>query len=101
MTSRAPPFSRHWHGYDHAVGPGWWRMVRSWAWSPLLIVIVAGTLVACSDGRSAGTSASAAHPRITVVSQNLLHGNACAPDSNRCDLPDRVELFVRQLRDAG
>lgn len=32
-----------------------------------------------------------------VVTQNLLHGTACAADSNRCDLPARVALFTRQL----
>jgi endonuclease/exonuclease/phosphatase family metal-dependent hydrolase len=38
---------------------------------------------------------------VTIVSQNLLHGIACAEDSDRCDLPARVELFVQQLADSG
>jgi endonuclease/exonuclease/phosphatase family metal-dependent hydrolase len=31
------------------------------------------------------------------VSQNLLHGIACAPETDRCRLPQRAELFARQL----
>ena len=34
------------------------------------------------------------------MSINLLHGTACPEDSDRCDLPARVELFARQLADA-
>lgn len=36
-----------------------------------------------------------------IVSQNLLHGIACAPDSDRCDLPARVEVFAGQVGRAG
>lgn len=37
---------------------------------------------------------------VRVVSQNLLHGIACAPDSDRCKLPQRVQLFARQLAES-
>lgn len=57
----------------------------------LLVVALAG----CSDdGGSTPTPESAT---VQVVSQNLLHGTACAEDTNRCDLPARVQLFVDQL----
>jgi endonuclease/exonuclease/phosphatase family metal-dependent hydrolase len=52
------------------------------------------TLVACS---SDGSDAGADKESVRVVTQNLLHGTACPPDSDRCDLPDRVALFTRQL----
>ena len=32
------------------------------------------------------------------MNQNLLHGNACPAESNRCDLSGRVSLFLNQLR---
>jgi endonuclease/exonuclease/phosphatase family metal-dependent hydrolase len=51
------------------------------------------TLSACAS--SGGTPARPAS--VTVLTQNLLHGTACAPDTDRCDLPARVALFARQL----
>ncbi len=36
-----------------------------------------------------------------MVSQNLLHGIACPAESDGCNLPDRVALFMRQLDEAG
>jgi len=57
---------------------------------------------ACSgDDGGDDTAGSTDDPTVTVVSQNLLHGTACPEDSNRCDLPARVDLFVGQLADAG
>jgi endonuclease/exonuclease/phosphatase family metal-dependent hydrolase len=38
---------------------------------------------------------------VRFVSQNILHGIACPADSDACDVDARVELFVRQLADAG
>jgi endonuclease/exonuclease/phosphatase family metal-dependent hydrolase len=38
---------------------------------------------------------------LRVVSQNILHGLACAPDTARCELADRVALFTQQLDDSG
>ena len=67
-------------------------------------LLVALALVAgCSDddGPGDGDAATSEDPTVSVVSQNLLHGTACPEDSNRCDLPARVALFVRQLADAG
>jgi endonuclease/exonuclease/phosphatase family metal-dependent hydrolase len=51
----------------------------------------------------ATVTAPAQPPAATVraVSQNILHGIACAPDSDLCSLPDRVALFTRQLEEAG
>jgi hypothetical protein len=34
------------------------------------------------------------------VTQNILHGSACAPPTDRCNAPARIQLFVRQLADA-
>lgn len=53
----------------------------------------------CSSGGGSGDDARPATVR--VVSQNLLHGIACAPDSDRCDLPARVDLFADELERAA
>lgn len=60
----------------------------------LAVLLFAVTLGGCDsdDGGSATTRAS-----VTVVAQNLLHGIACPSETNRCKLPERVELFARQL----
>ncbi len=52
-----------------------------------------------SDGDDDAAHAAAA--RVEVVSQNLLHGIACPTDSDGCNLPGRVALFVQQLDEAG
>jgi endonuclease/exonuclease/phosphatase family metal-dependent hydrolase len=68
------------------------------------VLLLAGALTACGSGASAvRTSGSTAPKRatVTVVAQNLLHGLACAPATHRCELAKRVELFSRQLQDAG
>jgi endonuclease/exonuclease/phosphatase family metal-dependent hydrolase len=62
-------------------------------------MLVAG-VAACSNDTTEASGSLSSAPRVTVVTQNLLHGTACAPESNRCDLPDRVQLFARQLVDA-
>ncbi len=72
----------------------------------LLAVALLGALglAGCSDdgGGDGGDGGSAADdPSVRVVSLNFLHGTACAEDSNRCDLPARVDLLVDQLADAG
>lgn len=77
-------------------------------------VIVAGLAAGCSGSSQetpapttpapttpASTTPTSAEPTVTVVSQNLLHGIACAEDSDRCELPTRVDLFVQQLASAG
>jgi endonuclease/exonuclease/phosphatase family metal-dependent hydrolase len=38
---------------------------------------------------------------IRIVSQNILHGEACPPETAKCQLADRIALFMRQLRDAS
>jgi len=54
-------------------------------------------LTACSDGnRTTADGAPTSRP-LRIVSQNILHGIACAPDSDQCSLPDRLALFVHQL----
>lgn len=67
------------------------------------LVLVAVVAVACSDDSAdgGGGAGGAEAATVTVVSQNLLHGTACAEDSDRCDLPARVALMVQQLADAG
>jgi endonuclease/exonuclease/phosphatase family metal-dependent hydrolase len=72
------------------VGPGGSVLV-------VILVLAAG----CSGDDRAGGDGAPEDPTVTVVSQNLLHGTACPDDSDRCDLPARVDLFVEQLNDAG
>jgi endonuclease/exonuclease/phosphatase family metal-dependent hydrolase len=71
-------------------------------------VLVAAALVAgCSDDGDDGGDAAdgggggATTGSVHVVSQNLLHGIACAPDTDGCALPARVALFARQLDEGG
>ncbi len=66
----------------------------------LAVLILIGT-VCSSDQTADGQGRSTRTETIRVVNQNLLHGTACAADSNRCDLPGRVALFLRQLAGAG
>jgi endonuclease/exonuclease/phosphatase family metal-dependent hydrolase len=63
-----------------------------------LAVLIAMALSACSG--SGGGNDTATRASATVVTQNILHGIACASDSDRCKLPKRVELFARQLSEA-
>jgi len=65
------------------------------AWSAVLVV--AGLTVGCSGDDGAEVTPQ----QVRVVSQNLLHGVSCPVDSDGCDLPGRVELFLRQLDEAG
>ncbi len=66
------------------------------------MLVVAMTLVvaACSSGGGNDASGAATVGTVRVVNQNLLHGTACPAGSNRCDLPGRVALFLRQLERA-
>jgi endonuclease/exonuclease/phosphatase family metal-dependent hydrolase len=72
-------------------------------------VLVAGVLAAggCADdgseeGDGGGDRDAQAEPAsVRLLSQNLLHGITCAPDSDGCDLPARVRLFARQLDEGG
>ncbi|MGI8755127.1 MAG: hypothetical protein ACR2MB_04560 [Acidimicrobiales bacterium] len=55
---------------------------------------------ACSSGGSAADNDHAVAsraPRVQVVNQNLLHGDACPPSTDHCRRPDRVRLFASQI----
>ncbi|HVJ98035.1 MAG TPA: endonuclease/exonuclease/phosphatase family protein [Acidimicrobiia bacterium] len=67
----------------------------------LLALLAIGLLAGCSSGAKESTVDLATAPSIRVVSQNILHGSACAPETDRCAAPDRVALFVRQLGETG
>ncbi len=70
----------------------------------VLIVSVVLLAAACSSGSSSSSNGSKSHApvrSIRVVNQNLLHGNACPPDTNRCELSGRVSLFAAQLAEHG
>ena len=74
-----------------------------------LTLVMATTAAAGCDNRSDRTSDGDGRPGfdlrwrggIRVVSQNILHGLACPADSDHCRAADRVELFARQLDEAG
>jgi endonuclease/exonuclease/phosphatase family metal-dependent hydrolase len=73
------------------------RVVLSVSFTLLFVACVAG----CSDnGTGQGSMAGGSAQRVTIVSENLLHGMACAPSSNRCDLPGRMTTFANELVDA-
>ncbi len=38
---------------------------------------------------------------MSVVSQNVLHGRSCPPETDRCRLSQRIDLFAQQLHDAA
>lgn len=65
------------------------------------VLVLAGVLAACESSQSGDGASAPTRERVTVVTQNLLHGIACPDDSDRCRLPERVELFARQLTEAG
>lgn len=73
----------------------WYRRLAA-----LLLIAVASA--ECSGGGGdSDTAAPAPTETVRIVSQNLLHGIACPDDSNLCDLPGRVALFMRQVEEAG
>jgi endonuclease/exonuclease/phosphatase family metal-dependent hydrolase len=61
-------------------------------------LLLAVSLAGCSSDDDEPESTT--RERVTVVSQNLLHGISCPSDTDRCRLPERVELFGRQLDEA-
>lgn len=68
----------------------------------LSVLLLAALLTACdSNGGSDAAPGPTTHESATVVAQNLLHGLACAPDTDRCRIGPRVALFARQLQEAG
>jgi endonuclease/exonuclease/phosphatase family metal-dependent hydrolase len=67
----------------------------------LAVLLLAAVLTGCDSNGDQASSGPATRASVTLVAQNLLHGLACAPDSGRCELAQRVQLFARQLREAG
>jgi endonuclease/exonuclease/phosphatase family metal-dependent hydrolase len=66
--------------------------MRRTGWVTVPILLAAMT--ACGDSRSF-------RPAITAADLNFLHGIFCPPASDRCRLPDRVELLVDFIRERG
>ncbi len=66
----------------------------------IALLLVAGAAGCSGDGSDNAANAEAPSRLVTVVSENLLHGTACAPESNRCDLPGRMTTFATELADA-
>jgi endonuclease/exonuclease/phosphatase family metal-dependent hydrolase len=74
--------------------------VRAMRWGTRSITLVTALALlsaACSSGSGGDVAGDTTTATVRVVNQNLLHGTACPADSNRCDLPGRVALFLRQL----
>jgi endonuclease/exonuclease/phosphatase family metal-dependent hydrolase len=69
----------------------------------VLVLAVLGTACSGNDNGDGGDGASSSGgtPSVRAVSQNILHGTACAPATDGCALPDRVALFVQQLEEGG
>jgi hypothetical protein len=68
----------------------------------LSVLLLAATLTACdSSGGGRADPGPSTRETATVVAQNLLHGLACAPETDRCRIGPRVALFARQLQEAG
>jgi endonuclease/exonuclease/phosphatase family metal-dependent hydrolase len=61
------------------------------------MLVALALMTACTSGGDSKENAQAQPARVRVVSQNLLHGVACPADTNGCNLPGRVALFMRQL----
>jgi endonuclease/exonuclease/phosphatase family metal-dependent hydrolase len=82
---------------------------------PVLAISLAAVVVACGDGGRESSSATDApfdapapvdtdivRPGdLTLVTLNLLHGDACDPATSRCQLDDRFTLFTREVEAAG
>ncbi|MGH9027988.1 MAG: endonuclease/exonuclease/phosphatase family protein, partial [Acidimicrobiia bacterium] len=79
--------------------------------TPLAVAILVGALgVACSDDGGGNATSPTDVPTdadlmrrgdLALVTLNLLHGDACEPATNRCQLDDRFALFGRQVEAAG
>jgi len=69
----------------------------------LILAAVAGLAACSSNGNRAESQAEAraATPTIHVVTQNILHGDACATNTDRCHIAARVDLFAQQLNLGG
>lgn len=67
----------------------------------LTLAVLVTMALAAGCGSGSGSDGKPVNAEVHVVSQNLLHGIACPADSDRCDLPSRVALFVAQLEAAN
>jgi endonuclease/exonuclease/phosphatase family metal-dependent hydrolase len=72
----------------------------------LSVLLLTAALAGCDSNGSGGGARDAGggpatRETVTVVAQNLLHGLACPTDADRCKLPERVQLFTRQLGEAA
>ena len=77
-------------------------LVRRVARAVTVGVAIVGLVACSSDGSDSSNDDADGRPEtLHVVSQNILHGNACPPDSDLCDVRDRVALFTVQLEVAG
>jgi endonuclease/exonuclease/phosphatase family metal-dependent hydrolase len=57
---------------------------------------------ACSSGAGPSRDAASGSPvTLHVVTQNILHGNACPTATDFCRVDDRVDLFAQQLAVGG
>jgi endonuclease/exonuclease/phosphatase family metal-dependent hydrolase len=61
-------------------------------------VVAAPSAPVASDIAPSTDTATAS---VRIVSQNILHGIACPPQTDRCALGERVASFLRQLEDGG
>ncbi len=61
----------------------------------LAVAIGAALLGACSDARDARS------PDVTLATLNFLHGLFCPPETDRCRLPDRVDLLFDFIAGRG
>ena len=86
--------------YEAPRRPASGTTVRAVRRAGVLLAILVFIAVGCRGSGSTAKATAATHS-IRVVNQNLLHGNACPAESDRCDLPDRVHLFIRQLERAN
>jgi endonuclease/exonuclease/phosphatase family metal-dependent hydrolase len=71
----------------------------------LSTLLFAAVLTGCDSGGNKTivdhSAPESTRETVTVVAQNLLHGLACPAGSDRCELPKRVQLFARELAEAG
>jgi endonuclease/exonuclease/phosphatase family metal-dependent hydrolase len=67
-----------------------------------LILAMVALLGACASGASTGKDTAAGTlVTVHVVTQNILHGNACAAATDFCRVDNRVDLFAQQLAVGG